>query len=160
MWRDRQIVMWAINSFSNIFSSRVGVSVLSVNSPEIKSILYVVYLPHLTEIIIYFSFLTLARGDYFLLQVNPRWKRQRTTGRTWTLCTSSIACESFWSASRMRSVSLWMMTSSGPCSSRGWLRSSWRERTAMGQEACPKTERHPDNHLLHLVMVYLGNIIM
>lgn len=43
---------------------------------------------------------------------------------TCTLCTSSIACESFWSASRIKSVSLWMMTSSWPCSSRGWLRSS------------------------------------
>lgn len=54
-------------------------------------------------------------------------RQHRTKMHTWTLCTSSIACESFWSASRMRSVSLWMMTSSGPCSSRGWLRSSWRE---------------------------------
>lgn len=47
---------------------------------------------------------------------------------TCTRCTSNRDCVSFWSASRIRSVSLWMMTSNGPCSSRGWLRSSWRQR--------------------------------
>lgn len=41
---------------------------------------------------------------------------------TWNLCTSSRDWLSFWSASRMTSVSLWMMTSRGPCSSIGWLR--------------------------------------
>lgn len=52
---------------------------------------------------------------------------------TCTLCTNSTACESFWSASRIRSVSLWMMTSRGPWSSRGWLRSSWRQKCKTGQ---------------------------
>lgn len=47
---------------------------------------------------------------------------------TCTRWTSNSDWVSFWSASRIRSVSLWMMTSNGPCSSRGWLRSSWRQR--------------------------------
>lgn len=43
---------------------------------------------------------------------------------SWNLCTSSRDWLSFWSASRMTSVSLWMMTSRGPCSSIGRLRFS------------------------------------
>lgn len=43
---------------------------------------------------------------------------------TWTPWTSSMDSVTFWSASTMWSVSLWMMTSNGPCFSIGWLRSS------------------------------------
>lgn len=43
---------------------------------------------------------------------------------TWNRCTSSRDWLSFWSASIMTSVSLWMMTSRGPCSSIGRLRFS------------------------------------
>lgn len=60
---------------------------------------------------------------------------------TCTLCTSSTACESFWSASRMRSVSLWMMTSRGPCSSRGWLRSSYGQKDSHGSRVMLQTEQ-------------------
>lgn len=48
---------------------------------------------------------------------------------TWNLCTSSRDWLSFWSASRMTSVSLWIMTSRGPCSSIGRLRFSCKEET-------------------------------
>lgn len=68
-------------------------------------------------------------------------KRGKTKMHTCTLCTSSTACESFWSASRMRSVSLWMMTSRGPCSSRGWLRSSYGQKDSHGSRVMLQTEQ-------------------
>lgn len=48
---------------------------------------------------------------------------------TWNLCTNSRDWLSFWSASRMTSVSLCMITSKGPWSSMGLVRSSWKKKT-------------------------------
>lgn len=60
----------------------------------------------------------------------------RMPSLTWNLCTSSRDWLSFWSASRMTSVSLWMMTSRGPCSSIGRLRSSCEVGTREEELQC------------------------
>lgn len=68
---------------------------------------------------------------------------------TWNLCTSSRDSLSFWSASRMTSVSLWMMTSRGPCSSIGWLRFSCEgggHREEL-QHLCPLSHSIPTPHV-------------
>lgn len=63
------------------------------------------------------------------LPSTPQAPQAGITTLTWNLCTSSRDWLSFWSASRMTSVNLWMMTSRGPCSSIGRLRFSCKVRT-------------------------------
>lgn len=57
----------------------------------------------------------------------PAWRAVKEP-LTWNLCTNSSDWLSFWSASRMTSVSLCMITSKGPWSSMGLVRSSWRNQ--------------------------------
>lgn len=131
-----------------------------MNSPETRSILvYVVYLLHITDNNLFFS--PLANSDSFLLLVNPGRKCQEATG---------AYLDSLHQQHSLRVILVGFQDEVGQLVDDDI---EWtlllqrlaevqleRERTATGQDACPKTETHPDNHLSHLVMVYLGNIVM